>query len=1117
MADHADTEATRTATPRAKAWDYDIRGGSKIGRFSVLAQVGEGGMGRIYEAYDANLDRRIALKLLHGSGEDSHRQRLVREAQALARLHHPNVVTVHEVGVHEGVLFVAMEYLPGGTLKQWMGKHPVGSRERCEDAIRLILDAGRGLEAAHAAGLVHRDVKPSNILMDDGGRAKVADFGIARWVESGEALRGRPDARVSDEDAVLATADSRSGLTRTGASVGTPTYMAPEQFGRGAVDAAADQFALCVAAWEALFGVRPFVSTEPGSLLNEMRNGELRRPPEVEVDVEVEAGLRKGLRFRPGSRHRDLSALLRVLEPHSRPVGVRRGTGLVWGVGVGAIAAIGSFAAYRLGRGETLCSGANEKLAAVWNDERRREIRDAVLGTDLDYAPTTWSRVELELDTYGAEWTAAYQEACEATQVRGEQTPARMDERMSCLERGRLGIAALLELMASGESDVLAQADDVVAALPRVGACEMASGFSSADEPMLERIAEARTLRLAGRPKDALIEIEAVIDGLEANGGSAVVEASARLEHGKSLFDAARLMESMEPLRTAYALAHTVGLADEASEAAIALATLADFREDAESLRTWWQLAKAENSRTTGRQGCELLWLEGAGLVLDGDQDGATVVYEQAIDVAGEEPTLRARALRELAFHLGRKKIDPDRGAELSKEALRLHTERFGADHPGAAEYERVLAVNLNGRGEPEAALEIVLRALARRERAYGVGSRATGVLLANAAGIACSTGRGEEGRAWAERALAVLGDETSPARYHALSQLQNCLSIEGAETPRVVELNRTRVAVASELYGEQSYSTIEARSHLALVLLGEGRESDARIQLLVASTLARHARSQSAATDAIANAKLASIASALGEESLAVELAETAASIASSTDSLAIVARVQIAAQLCSVRQAGARKADDGRELAVQACRDALDLARQSGHVVFVAALQGDVGLALKRAGHQREGLEYFEASMHAWREMGDELPPQFSTTLNEAADTLEKLGQHAEAEAHYLEAYELRKQGDSGYTPIRPATGYARMLAHRAAFAEAQAVLAEVDALTPDKDGGLRGLIIEAQGYIHGLRNNRAARDRAYAEAYALLKQDGYERDMKRICDEIDFELEACSSAAL
>src|SRR5688572_17624545 len=220
--DVATLESSRAARPGDTFEVLSI--GSLVGRYLVVERLGAGAMGVVYAAYDPRLDRKVALKLLRprpGDGDMALRQeRLVREAKAIAKLSHPNIVGIFDVGVHEGNVFLAMEYLAGGTLKRWASAEKRPWRE----VIKIFIDVGRGLAAAHAEGLIHRDFKPENVLVDKNGVAKVADFGLVRLAaDAFDAPTGETSDFSSRE---IEPAD----LTRTGALLGTPAYMAPEQF-----------------------------------------------------------------------------------------------------------------------------------------------------------------------------------------------------------------------------------------------------------------------------------------------------------------------------------------------------------------------------------------------------------------------------------------------------------------------------------------------------------------------------------------------------------------------------------------------------------------------------------------------------------------------------------------------------------------------------------------------------------------------------------------------------------------------------------------------------------------------------------------------------------------------
>ncbi|MCY1013942.1 protein kinase [Nannocystis pusilla] len=242
------------------------RGGPlRIGRFTVLGQVGRGAMGVVYACYDDLLDRKVAVKLLKhtAAGDPSAAQVRLREAQALARLDHPDVVKIHDVGTFEDRVYLAMEFVDGQTLGAWLTAAP----RTWQEILAVVIAAGEGLAAAHAKGLVHRDIKPDNIMVGGDGRVRLMDFGLAR-AEASAAPAGE-----------LAGASGTTVLTHTGAIMGTPAFMAPEQFLGEPVDARSDQFALCATAWEALYGQRPFAGDTLPTLMASVTAGVVTPPP----------------------------------------------------------------------------------------------------------------------------------------------------------------------------------------------------------------------------------------------------------------------------------------------------------------------------------------------------------------------------------------------------------------------------------------------------------------------------------------------------------------------------------------------------------------------------------------------------------------------------------------------------------------------------------------------------------------------------------------------------------------------------------------------------------------------------------------------------------------------
>ena len=287
--------------------------GSTIGRYRVIERLGAGAMGVVWKALDPKLDRKIAIKVVHGnlarSTEASNR--LLREARAMAKLSHRSVVTVHDAGDVDGKLFLAMELVPGTTLGQMLRTRTEEERRDWKKWLAMMIYAGRGLEAAHGAGVLHRDFKPENVLVDPSGRVCVADVGLA----------------TLGEDRVAAISERRSKaqveLTTTGALLGTPAYMSPQQLRGETIDARADQFAFCVATYEALFGQRPFPVEGQGfamiaALEQSIESGVLRRRPDSMVPDEILDVLQRGLAARPEDRWPDMTALLAALERAAR-------------------------------------------------------------------------------------------------------------------------------------------------------------------------------------------------------------------------------------------------------------------------------------------------------------------------------------------------------------------------------------------------------------------------------------------------------------------------------------------------------------------------------------------------------------------------------------------------------------------------------------------------------------------------------------------------------------------------------------------------------------------------------------------------------------------------------
>ena len=293
-----------------------------VGRYRLLQLVGRGGMGEVYAAHDPGLDRRVAIKILRADARPDNNieaARLAREAQAVAKLSHPNVVAIYDVGWSAGRMFLAMELVEGETLAAWLAQTRTTS-----EILSMFLMAGRGLAAAHRAGIVHRDFKPQNVMVARDGSVRVMDFGLA-------AAGGRPGQ----------TPQVR--LTKAGTILGTPLYMSPEQMVGQTVDPRADQFSFCVALWEALHGARPFEGSTVLELRGDVLAGHPRPGPlRRRVPRRIQAALLRGLSVDRTRRFPDMNALLDELTAApTRAPGRTVALGVALGLAVAGLAAGG--------------------------------------------------------------------------------------------------------------------------------------------------------------------------------------------------------------------------------------------------------------------------------------------------------------------------------------------------------------------------------------------------------------------------------------------------------------------------------------------------------------------------------------------------------------------------------------------------------------------------------------------------------------------------------------------------------------------------------------------------------------------------------------------------------
>jgi eukaryotic-like serine/threonine-protein kinase len=651
--------------------------GTRLGRYVIVGVLGQGGMGVVYAGHDPELDRRVALKLLARAGSgDAARVRTLREAQAMARLQHPNAVAIYDVGVDDDRVWLAMELVQGVTLRQWLAQADHGWRAGLE----VMRAAARGLAAAHAAGLVHRDVKPENIMIGDDGRVRVMDFGLAR---AGESLAiTQPDLGRSD------TSVLGSELTVAGSLLGTPTYMAPEGLVGGPTDARADIFSWAVTCWEVVYGERPFA----GETLEELRKvvlaGKRRAPP---AGGGLPAGLRRVLeRALEADRRRRYASFAEILA--ALDAALRGQRWRVAGLAAGglALALATGFAAQVMQTRATAerCAASGAAIAEVWGEAAATTVEAAFVATGQVGAAETFARTRPWLDAYANEWAAARESLCLA-EVHGASA---VDDGLACLEERRASFEVLVgEVLAKAEPGTLTRAVISAARLPAVRMCLDAGWLARAprrpDDPGLRaRIGETRVA----------IGKAAALDrgGLYAQAGE---QAAAAVREAEAIGWLPLVVE---------ARLQAAGVHVARGEFAAAEAMLEQVIWKAEAIGYDLMVAEATH---------HLTYAVGVGLArpLEGVRWGRLGVA--ALTRIGAEESLESTNVYAALAIVLETHGELAEARALKEKLLAVRERHLGADHPSVANALNMVGVAQMHHGEFEASLRSHERALAIR------------------------------------------------------------------------------------------------------------------------------------------------------------------------------------------------------------------------------------------------------------------------------------------------------------------------------------------------------------------------------------------------------------------
>ncbi len=776
-------------------------------------------MGAVYRAFDPELNRNIAIKLLKLSrrGRALARERMLREAQALAQLSHPNVIAIHDVGTFDEGVFIAMELVEGKTVSQWLASE----RPSWRQILEVFLAAGEGLSAAHTRGLIHRDVKPSNIMIGNDGRVRILDFGLARPMESNahgdsadpaspraldlsvrssdstETLfRTIPDPLEDDASEpapALASMDPSSAastalyqqLTRTGTLIGTPAYMAPEQLLDGEVGPRSDQFSFCVSLYRALCGKRPFPGTAVQDRITALMCGEAStRLDETRIPRWLRAAVLRGLESDPGERWPSMDALLSTLrrnrDRHRRWIGK---------AATSSVAIVAVLVGTWLVATPEVCSGASEQIAEVWSPRRRAALLQAMNATDVPYAPVVSAQVSARFDNYARAWAAAHTEACEATAVRQEQSSAMLDQRMACLAGRRQALDELAAILTQADPAAVARAVSAAATLPSIDACSDLAYLSSLVAPPSDEqtaaaardqrrtVARIEQLRLTAQYQQALALAEPAQAAAEAI-GYPPLHSELELALGRLRWNVGDYGQARTHLEEAFFSAQRLRYTAVAGEAALSLVNMLIGQQDSDAATTW------------ARHGDALLANEG-DRILRARFDIARGTLARTMGQLEEAEALQRQALAALESHEGpggphvptaldglaavltiQGKLDE--AEVMFRRALDMQRASMGEHHPAVARALCQVAVVLDRKGAYTEAVALNRQALAIREQVLGPDHPEVGAVLVNLSAVLDSAGQHAEAIEVGQRALTLTEKRFGPehpntARVHIM------------------------------------------------------------------------------------------------------------------------------------------------------------------------------------------------------------------------------------------------------------------------------------------------------------------------------------------------------------
>ncbi len=776
----------------------------KFGRFVVLDRLGSGGAGTVHRAYDSQLDRSVAIKVLHSTDATV---RLLAEARAMAKLRHPNVVAVHDVGEADGRVWLAMEFVEGGTLSQWLDEAPRSESE----ILAVFRRAGAGLAAAHQQGLVHRDFKPDNVLMHPSGRPAVTDFGLAL---------------IDERSTTPIEGSSMSENTLTSRLAGTPAYMSPEQFTGQVVGPASDQFSFGVALFEALCRTRPFQGKSVPELSQRVVDGAFEFPADANVRPWLRGVLERMLQRDPADRYPTMDAAVSALD--REPVARRRRMLAVGGV-VGVLA--GGAGLMTSDDGPTCDAGA-ERVAEVWSSQRRDALQSAIVAADAGTAASSMSAVYGQLDAWSADWVGAFDDACKATHEHGIQSRERLDARVRCFEGQLDHLDSLAEELQRADADTLRKAFDAARKLPRPEVCD----DPSRTEPPTEAERDAEQWHAKARVRNDLGLYEsglaATEEGLDALGDEAApVRVWLLTTQGQLAWrsgDNARAESSLrEAIRAGAVADNAEGVAQAWVELAMVVGEVLGESKRADGLLLGAEASVLSLGDPTMER--RLAMTQGAVWVRAGKLDEGLAALERAVEMSADDPIARAVILANYGNALYESGRYEDALAAFD-ESLAIDRETLPAGHPSFVLDHQNRSRALHRLGRNDEAVEVLAEAIEAGKTAFGPDSPQLGGPHLNLGVSLIGLQRWDEAQAQIERAVEVwTGSYPDDHRYFDIADSNlGIIASEQGDNETALEHYQAAKARAVRREGPKGRAVSMVLTNEANALYELGRFEDA-------------------------------------------------------------------------------------------------------------------------------------------------------------------------------------------------------------------------------------------------------------------------------------------------